>query len=77
VKVGQKVKAGETIALIGACGSAMFPHLHYQVQNGADGHAEGLPSYFHDFVRVRGAKTSKKVAAGQVDSGEIVESKAK
>ncbi len=58
VKLGDKVKAGAELAAIGASGSAMFPHLHYQLQTTADGHAEGLPSYF--------------TTLGQIDSGDLV-----
>jgi hypothetical protein len=58
VKVGDTVKAGAELAAIGASGSAMFPHLHYQLQTSADGHAEGLPSYF--------------IGVGQIDSGDLV-----
>jgi murein DD-endopeptidase MepM/ murein hydrolase activator NlpD len=72
VKVGDRVKAGQVIAAIGASGSSLMPHLHYQLQNRADGHAEGLPSYFHDFVRVRGSR-SVRVVDGQIDSGDLVE----
>lgn len=49
-----------------------MPHLHYQLQTDATGHAEGLPSQFHDFVRVRGA-TRVPVARGAVESGELLE----
>lgn len=70
---GARVVAGQPIAAIGASGSALFPHLHYQLQTTADAHAEGLPSYFVDFVRVRGGKRIA-VAQGQIDSGEFVES---
>ena len=76
VKVGDRVSAGQQIAQVGASGSSLMPHLHFQVQTSAKGNAEGLPSYFHDFVRVRGAKVLQ-VKQGQVDSGEIVESNAK
>ncbi len=72
VKVGDRVKAGDVIAAIGASGSAMFPHLHYQLQDGPTGNAEGLPSYFHDFTRVRGS-TSVAVPRGAIDSGDFVE----
>ncbi|HEX2685398.1 MAG TPA: M23 family metallopeptidase [Kofleriaceae bacterium] len=72
VKVGDKVVAGQPIAAIGASGSALFPHLHYQLQNGPTGHAEGLPSYFHDFRRVLGASTAA-VELGAIDSGDLVE----
>jgi murein DD-endopeptidase MepM/ murein hydrolase activator NlpD len=72
VKRGDKVIAGQPIAAIGASGSALFPHLHYQLQNGPTGHAEGLPSYFHDFRRVLGAKTAT-VKLGAIDSGDLVE----
>jgi hypothetical protein len=74
VKVGDRVRAGQPIAAIGASGSAMFPHLHYQLQTSATGTAEGLPSYFNAFTRVRG-KRRVVVTAGQIDSGEIIETK--
>jgi murein DD-endopeptidase MepM/ murein hydrolase activator NlpD len=73
VKVGDSVKGGQTIARVGASGSSLFPHLHYQLQNSPNGHAEGLPSYFRSFVRSIGNKR-KHVAYGQVDSGEFLES---
>jgi hypothetical protein len=74
VKVGDKVGAGQVIASIGASGSAMFPHLHYQLQTSAIGTAEGLPSYFNGFSRIRGTRRIA-VASGQIDSGEIIETK--
>lgn len=76
VKVGDRIRAGEVIAAIGASGSAMFPHLHYQLQSSATGTAEGLPSYFHGFARIRGSRRVA-VTTGQIDSGEIVETPAK
>jgi hypothetical protein len=71
VKVGDRVRAGQEIAAMGASGSALMPHLHYQLQTTATGRAEGLPAIFHDFVRARGAR-SIAVARGHVDTGEIV-----
>jgi hypothetical protein len=73
VKAGQRVKRGDVVAAIGASGSSMFPHLHYELQTGADTNAEGLPSTFHDFVRIQGARRVP-VPAGSVESGEVVES---
>jgi hypothetical protein len=35
-------------------------------------HAEGLPSYFHDFRRILGS-TAREISKGQIDSGDIVE----
>jgi murein DD-endopeptidase MepM/ murein hydrolase activator NlpD len=72
VKHGDKVIAGQPIAAIGASGSALFPHLHYQLQNGPTGRAEGLPSYFHDFRRVLGAKTAP-IQLGAIDSGDLID----
>jgi hypothetical protein len=49
----------------------MFPHLHYQVQDGPTLQAEGLPSYFE---RIRGAD-APAAAQGElrsIDTGEIV-----
>jgi len=52
VKVGQHVKQGEVIASLGASGSSLFPHLHYELRSAAGaGKAEGLPCYFTGFRR--------------------------
>jgi peptidase M23-like protein len=70
-KVGARVSAGQVLAAIGASGSSLMPHLHYQLQTTPTGHAEGLPSYFEDFTRVRGRKRIE-VPVGQIDSGDII-----
>jgi murein DD-endopeptidase MepM/ murein hydrolase activator NlpD len=74
VKRGDRVVAGQVIAAIGASGSSLMPHLHYQLQTTADGHAEGPPSYFVSFQRLRGARRVD-VARGQVDSGELIQAR--
>jgi len=68
-KVGVRVHRGDAIARIGASGSAMFPHLHYQVQDGPTLQAEGLPSYFEN---LRAPGTDAQGALRSVDTGEIV-----
>lgn len=72
VKPGERVRRGQTIAQIGASGSAFFPHLHFQLQDGDDFDAEGLPSYFDRFARVLGSRHIKRQQAS-IDTGEIVE----
>jgi hypothetical protein len=72
VKVGDRVKRGAPIAAIGASGSSMFPHLHFELQTAADTNAEGLPSTFTNFTRVQGGRRVT-VKAGSVETGEIVE----
>lgn len=70
---GDVVERGQQIADIGASGSSLMPHLHFQLQSGPDTDAEGLPSCFTDFVRVLGVRRIP-VSRGPIDSGDIVES---
>ena len=57
VKVDEKVRAGDVLALVGNSG-APFPHLHFQVNDGPMPiTSEGLPYVFDSFVR-----DGKKVA---------------
>jgi hypothetical protein len=69
---GDVVERGQQIANIGASGSSLMPHLHFQLQSGPDTDAEGLPAYFSGFVRVLGGRLIQ-VAGGPIDSGDIVE----
>lgn len=72
VRRGDFVERGQHIADIGASGSSLMPHLHFQLQSGPNTEAEGLPSYFTRFERVLGSRVIA-VAAGPVDSGDIIQ----
>ena len=77
VRAGDRVKQGDQIGEIGFSGDAFAPHLHYMLMNNVDVfHAEGLPSYFHNFRRILGS-IAREVDEGEIDSGDIVEPKAK
>ena len=72
VKSGQKVKRGQIIAAIGASGSSLMPHLHYELVNSSNYFkAESLPIYFMNFFKIRG---SNKIffKRGMIDSGELI-----
>jgi len=72
VKAGDAVKQGAQIASVGAAGSSLFPHLHFELRDGSGARTvEGLPSYFSNYRRVLGAKT-KLVKRGPINTGEIV-----
>jgi murein DD-endopeptidase MepM/ murein hydrolase activator NlpD len=74
VRVGEQVKAGELLGLVGFSGSAFYPHLHYSVTNGAkELAAEGLPNYFNDYKLFRGNNVMS-IKRSRIDSGDIVES---
>lgn len=76
VKVGQMVKQGDALAAVGATGSSLFPHLHYELRDGAGAKTvEGLPSYFSNFRRIVGSN-SVTVKKGAVNTGDIIESSA-
>jgi murein DD-endopeptidase MepM/ murein hydrolase activator NlpD len=71
--VGDHVKRGQKIGEMGFSGDAFLVHLHYDLKNGPGFDADGLPSPFNDFQRLRGAAWTK-VKHGQVDSGDVVRS---
>jgi hypothetical protein len=53
VKVGERVRRGQVMALIGASGDAREPHLHFEIANSPKPLAgEGLP-YLIDHFRVK------------------------
>lgn len=73
VKPGQEVHQGQIIGQIGASGSSLFPHLHYELRDGLGiKEVEGLPSYFQRFRRILGSNRVN-VVTGQIDTGDIVE----
>ena len=70
LKVGDKVVRGQKIGKIGTSGSAFIPHLHFEVRDGSDANAEGLPSYFIDFFIIMGDK-KQHVKRGTINTGDI------
>lgn len=71
VAVGDRIEAGQTVAAIGASGSSLFPHLHYQRVDAADMGGEGVPATFHDLTLARGSAPVR----GHVDSGDIFDAR--
>lgn len=62
VRPGQKVRQGETIALLGAAQTTGFPHLHYQLQTSSNlMRTDGIPARFDNIelaFPLPGAKVS-------------------
>ena len=71
VRVGDRVEAGQQVAAIGASGSSLFPHLHYQRVDAADMRGEGVPSTFRELQLDDGSEPVN----GHVDSGEIFDAR--
>jgi hypothetical protein len=69
---GTPVRAGMRIGRIGASGSAFFPHLHFELQDGPTLAAEGLPAYFDGLRDQAGAELPPGSA---VDGGVVVEAR--
>lgn len=72
VKIGDKVKKGQLLGLLGNSGSSYYPHLHFQLTDGKDwDKAEGLPIHFHDYKLIRGS-TIIPVKRGFINTGDRV-----
>jgi hypothetical protein len=74
VAMGDKVRAGQSLAQVGTSGSSLFPHLHYELASSAGVEGEGLPSQFVNFDRVLGS-TRMRADGTSPDSGDIVQSR--
>ena len=75
VKAGDRVTDKNRIASIGASGSALFPHLHFELRKGrSDGSIEGVPIYFSDYEST-GIKSEKVKANGFLSPGELIKNK--
>jgi peptidase M23-like protein len=72
VRVGERVRRGQHIANVGQSGSSLLPHLHFQLMDGPDMHAEGVPALFRDFTRVRGT-ARERVKLGAIASSDLIE----
>ena len=72
VRVGEMVRAGQQVGQMGVSGDAYLPHVHYELRDSSELNANGLPAYFHDFVRVIG-KRRIAVPVDSVNSGDILE----
>jgi len=72
VNAGDKVARGELIGQIGNSGDSIFPHIHYQLQNGRDLlKSEGLPSKFERFDLIMG-NTTRRIESLCPNTGMII-----
>ncbi|MHA1420224.1 MAG: M23 family metallopeptidase [Candidatus Heimdallarchaeaceae archaeon] len=57
VKIGEKVKQGQVIGLLGNSGNSTAPHLHFHLMQGPDPlSARGLPCSFTNLTGLEGEK---------------------
>lgn len=74
VKVGEKVKQGQTIGLCGNSGNSTEPHIHFHLQDGKNfWTATGLPIRFCDFS-IRENENKEKIAtsSGFIEKGNLI-----
>jgi hypothetical protein len=65
VKVGDKVKLGQTLGLVGNSGNSDLPHLHFHIVNAASPlAAEGVPYVFKSFVMQGALKSNAEIIKG-------------
>ncbi|HEY9402694.1 MAG TPA: M23 family metallopeptidase [Pyrinomonadaceae bacterium] len=65
VKVGDKVKLGQILGLVGNSGNSDLPHLHFHIVNAASPlAAEGVPYVFKSFVMQGALKSNAEIIKG-------------
>lgn len=65
VKIGDKVKAGQVLGLVGNSGNSDLPHLHFHIVNAASPlGAEGVPYVLKSFVIQGIVKSNAEIATG-------------
>ncbi|HYF38927.1 MAG TPA: M23 family metallopeptidase [Gemmatimonadales bacterium] len=73
VKVGDRVRAGQVLGLVGMAGNAVNPHLHFHVGNAPSlNGSDGEPYVFRDYV-FEGRSVPDKTAARRVERRVPVE----
>lgn len=72
VRAGDRVAAGEVIALVGNSGASLGPHLHYELRTGWGlRDIRGLPAYFHDLT-VMGTGEGSEGRPVLVNTGDVI-----
>jgi hypothetical protein len=76
VKVGDKVKIGQVLGLVGNSGNSDLPHLHFHITNAASllG-AEGVPYVFKSFVMQGVIKSNAEIIKGGFQADSNTENK--
>lgn len=74
VRIGQRVRQGEPLGLVGDSGSVFTVHLHYELRGGVPLDVDGLPSRFNRLDRWLGRRR-EAVQDGFVDTGDVIESR--
>jgi murein DD-endopeptidase MepM/ murein hydrolase activator NlpD len=73
VKVGDRVKRGQVLGLVGNSGNSTEPHLHFHVSDASSMlGAEGLPYAFEAFEVRKADKTTAPRAKGMPGEDEVV-----
>lgn len=70
VRKGDRVRADQVVAEVGASGSAPVPHLHYELRTGLGVRGvHSLPAYFHDLTVLGTGEGAGPVA---VNTGDVL-----